>query len=928
MRPLKLTMSAFGSYAGVQELDFSRLGDNGLYLICGDTGAGKTTIFDAITYALYDAPSGGGETRADTLRTAKMLRSTYAPPAAPTYVILTFLHHGQTFTIRRSPAYLRPKQRGDGLVEEKPSAELALPDGTIVADRSVNSRLIRILGLNREQFKQVSMIAQGEFRELLKADTDKRMTLFRDLFSTANYNRLQERLNQDAADQKRICDEHRRSIKDALRTVEADSSAEHADLLDDLREDELPPSEADALIAGYIAHDETEEASAQAALNQVELEGKELGRQWEQAMLRDRLVEQLKQTESLFQQDQIRLSSAASALEEAHAQKPKAVQYVTDAAAIETLMPDYDQLEACTAEANTMATKVRRAQAKADALQAAIADEETSILHMKAEQTALNGCAAESERQKQAAEDTQRALNELEALNNEYGALQLARKTAQQKLNQWHKSIAATTAAQEKYHHLSAAWFSQQAGHLAKECLQPGLPCPVCGSLTHPQPAELPAEAVEKSAVEAAEQARDAAQRKESAAHRAHDVAQAEVHQRESAAMERIVILSDILTLDDIPSAAQRQKLALTQQLQDTRQKLLIAQQGAERYATLTKSLPDHEASLASKQAQFNLLSADIAAQQATCASLQTQAASLAVKLAFPDKRAAQAQISLLRQQAADIEQAIAAADASHRKASEDMTAHQGQCDAYRAQLTSLPEYDLQAIQSQIKDLEETRQQLSVGMRTRIVRLGRNRQAQEQITAARTALAREDRRLSWLSELARTANGRLEGREKVMLEAYVQMAFFERILRHANHRMKAMSRGQYELVRAAAADNKRSQTGLELNVRDYVNGVERSVASLSGGEAFLASLSLALGMSDEIQAQEGGIELDVLFVDEGFGSLDEELLRVAIGTLKSLSENRRLVGVISHVAELRERIDRKIIVTKAEDGSSRAEIEA
>ena len=174
---------------------------------------------------------------------------------------------------------------------------------------------------------------------------------------------------------------------------------------------------------------------------------------------------------------------------------------------------------------------------------------------------------------------------------------------------------------------------------------------------------------------------------------------------------------------------------------------------------------------------------------------------------------------------------------------------------------------------------------------------------------------------------ARTANGRLEGREKIMLESYVQMAYFERILLHANRRMKAMSRGQYELVRANAAD-KRSQSGLELNVRDYVNGTERPVASLSGGEAFLASLSLALGMSDEIQAQEGGIELDVLFVDEGFGSLDEELLRIAIGTLQSLSENRRLVGVISHVQELRERIGRKIIVRKGEDGASQARIEA
>jgi exonuclease SbcC len=237
-----------------------------------------------------------------------------------------------------------------------------------------------------------------------------------------------------------------------------------------------------------------------------------------------------------------------------------------------------------------------------------------------------------------------------------------------------------------------------------------------------------------------------------------------------------------------------------------------------------------------------------------------------------------------------------------------------------------MPEIDLAAIESQITALDVQRNDLTQAQRAVIVRLDRCRSVKAQISAAQEALIREDAKLAWLSELSRTANGRLEGREKIMLESYVQMAYFERILLQANRRMKAMSRGQYELVRANAAD-KRSQSGLELNVRDYVNGTERPVASLSGGEAFLASLSLALGMSDEIQAQEGGIELDVLFVDEGFGSLDEDLLRLAITTLKSLGENHRLVGVISHVQELRERIDRKVIVTKGADGSSSARIE-
>lgn len=921
MRPLKLTMSAFGSYAGVQELDFSCLGETGLYLICGDTGAGKTTIFDAITYALYDDPSGSNE------RTVKMLRSTYATPDVPTFVTLTFLHHGQTYTVRRSPAYKRTRLRGTGLVEEKPSVELTLPDGTTVADRSVNRRLTELLGLTREQFKQVSMIAQGEFRELLRADTDKRRELFRDLFSTANYNRLQDRLNQDAAEQKRVCDEHRRVIRDALRTVEAAPEAVQADRLDALHEDALPPAEADAVLAGCIAHDEAEEAALQAALNQADEDGKALARRREQALLRRKLAKQLQETEAQLSRDTALLEAACAALSQARQEQPKAAQHATEAASIEALMPDYDQLDTCAAKARTLSGNIRKSRAEADALQSAAANGEKVIARFKAEQAELIICAAEAERQRQSCEDIQRSLDALDALCRDYDAMLNARKDAQLQGAAWQRCVAASTEAQARYQQLSASWFSQQAGHLAKESLRPGEPCPVCGSIHHPAPASLPDSAVDQAAVKSAEHDRDIAQQREHAAQSAFMLAKADAEQRQAAVLAQADEHLEARTPEEIPSLARQRKAVLARQLEGARQKHRDARQGAARYEELCKALPAQEAALAQKQAALSTLTSSIAAEQATFTALQAQAASLAAKLAYPDKRAALARITQLRKQAADIEQAIAAADAAHRKATDDLTAHQGQCEAYRAQLSTLPESDLSAIDAQIAALAETRRKLSSAMRSLIVRLGRNRQAQEQIAGARTALLREDKRLMWLTDLARTANGRLEGREKIMLESYVQMAFFERILRHANRRMKAMSRGQYELVRAVSAENKRSQSGLELNVRDYVNGVERSVASLSGGEAFLASLSLALGMSDEIQAQEGGIELDVLFVDEGFGSLDEELLRIAIATLQSLSENRRLVGIISHVAELRERIDRKIIVTKAADGSSRARIE-
>ena len=925
MRPLHLTMSAFGSYAGVQEIDFTRLGQSGLYLICGDTGAGKTTIFDAITYALYDAPSGGGETKADALRSTRMLRSMYAAPTVPTYVRLVFTHQGQEYAIRRSPAYLRPKQRGEGFVEEKPSAELTLPNGTIIADRTVNQHLVNLLGLSREQFKQVSMIAQGEFRELLKADTDKRISLFRDLFATNNYAKLQERLAQDAADQKRLCDEQHRLIRDALRTVESPAPDER---LTALQEDALPPAESDELLSAFIAADAAAEETLQRDLSALDKQRADAAAQQEQALQREELQHQLTQVESQLAADAARQSQSLAALEAARARQPEGQRFLAEAAAIEALLPDYDRLDACRAEAAALASHLRREQTDSAAAAQEIAAKIDALTRGKAESAALAGCAAEAERQKQSALEASRLLQELSALTDDHAAILSARKVAQNRLMQWQRCIAATTAAQAAYQQLSQAWFSQQAGHLAREKLLPGQPCPVCGSLEHPAPAELPASAVEKAAVDAAEEARNATQAQENAAHRACDVAVADAQQRESTLLDRAGTLLGIRDLADFTSAAAARKNALTLAHQESQAQFAAAQKGAARHAALSQTLPRMEEELARKQTQLQTLQANMAAHTATHSALAGQIQTLSAGLAYPDKRAAMGQIRLLKEQSAAIEQAISAADAAHRRAAEDAHAHQGQAEAYRQQLSALPELNRAAIEEHIAALEALRREHTATLRTLLLRLSRNRQAQAQILTARAVLQKEDVRLSWLTALSRTANGRLEGREKIMLETYVQMAYFERILLHANRRMKTLSRGQYELVRTVTPGDKRSQSGLELSVRDYVNNTERPVASLSGGEAFLASLSLALGMSDEIQAQEGGIELDVLFVDEGFGSLDEDLLRLAIGTLQALGENRRLVGVISHVAELRERIDRKIIVTKAVDGSSRARIEA
>lgn len=924
MRPIKLIMSAFGSYAGLQELDFSRLGDKGLYLICGDTGAGKTTIFDAITYALYDEPSGGE--RSD-LRTSRMLRSTYASPDTKTFVSLTFMHQGQEYTILRSPAYMRPKQRGTGMMEEKPHAELHLPDGTVIEDRAVKEHLKDLLGLTREQFKQVSMIAQGEFRELLKADTDKRTELFRGLFATQHFSALQDRLAQEAKEQQDVCKGHRSRIADQLQRISCDPEAPEATLLQDVQSQAIPDADADRCIRAYISFDEATENLLLVRQTELSSQRDQLTAQLTQAKQRHQTAQQLEDAAVTLRSCMKAAETTAAAAEAAHTQADTAVKLRAEAAALSNLMPSYDQLEQCGQKLMTLRAQHEKARESAEkALQDTKRTEEHLTL-LRQRREALKDCEARRERLLQTSKEIKQALNDLAYLNTSYRCMTETRKLLQKAEAEHLLAVRTSTEAQQRYLSLNEAWYAQQAGHLAREKLSPGAPCPVCGSLEHPAPAQLPQTVVTKDDVDKAEKERSSAATAESQALSTVASVRSTAEKLEA---DFLADLLDMLSTSDEaawPELYQNRHAEMTARLQECTEAYKLVEQNIREYNDLSLSIPQQEQLLAGLRAGSEKAAAheaDLAAQEAAAAA---QHQTLSAPLAYATKADAQLQLDALQSAAAQIDAAIHDADEKHRTAAEAQQAQQGRVTALTESLAALPAADYQQVTEAIAALEQEAQRITAQLKVLSVRLSNNRAAMQEIAAHRAKLIKEDARFAWLSELSRTANGRLEGKEKIMLEAYVQMAYFERILAHANRRMKTMSRGQYELVRAKEATNLRAQTGLELNVRDYTNNTERSVRSLSGGEAFLASLSLALGMSDEIQAQHGGVEVDVLFVDEGFGSLDEELLRIAVSTLTTLGENRRLVGVISHVAELREKIDRKIIVSKAADGSSRARME-
>ncbi len=759
MRPLKLTMSAFGPYAGRVELDLEKLGESGLYLICGDTGAGKTTIFDAIAYALYGAASGDS-------REPSMLRSKYAAPDVPTWVELTFDHRGRSYTVRRSPEQERPARRGGGTTVQGAEAELTLPDGRLVTrTKEVTGEIVQIVGLNRDQFAQIAMLAQGDFLKLLLADTRSRQEIFREIFKTRYYMVLQERLREEAAGLQR---EREAAAADMARDIGGVLCAEGDPLgprLEEARAGTLPLWETIELVEALVGQDEALERKGLKALAALDEELARtdtlLGRCAEAENTRRNLELTKRRREEQAPRTQVALAK----LEEEQAKAPRREEVDRALAALEGELPRYREVE----ELSRRAAAPRREMGEA--------------------QNAYLAARAEAEE------------------------------------------------ARQDFLRKNRAFLDGQAGVLAAT-LSEGAPCPVCGSISHPDPAR------------------------------------------------------------PRPGAP-------------TQQELEHAREHAER-----------------AEGQSADRSAQAAAFKERGEALEGQLAELKQGLRFPDPSAAKAQYEKLKREKKTLASSLEAA----RQAKAAGETALARLDAAIAQLTALlgsgEPVDIEALTAERKRLAGERERLAGEGRAVHGRLAANNAALSNIKKSAAGLERLEARSKWMQALSDTANGRLSGKGKVALETWVQMTFFERIVRRANLRFLVMSQGQYELRRREAAEDRRSQSGLELEVVDHYNGTRRSVRTLSGGESFMASLSLALGLSDEVQSTAGGVRMDAMFVDEGFGSLDENALGQALRALTGLAGGGRLVGIISHVSELKDRIDKQIVVTKDPSGGSRAEVVA
>ena len=489
MRPLNLTMSAFGPYAGQTTVDFSVLGTSGLYLITGDTGAGKTTIFDAITYALYGEASGES-------RESSMLRSKYAAPETPTFVELTFLNGGKTYTVRRNPEYTRPKTRGTGTTVQKADAELTMPDGRIITKaRDVTAAVTDIVGVDREQFARIAMIAQGEFRKLLLAQTDERKAIFRQIFHTGQYQALQNRLKEEAAALDRQCGELEAGLRQAAGSIRCDAPETLPDALD-----------TDALLAALdtlLRADEAALTQAQAEHAQTETQREQVLSDLGKAEALEAARGKLAEAESAWTEAQAEMKAAQAALDTATASQPEIQSRRQGITRLEDALRRYEQLDTLRAQAE--AERKRLAQKRSD-LDAARARTDAAAKGLETARGKLSGqpklavAAAQAGHAQDAAAQRCTQLAALETQRQQCAELETALTAAQA---EYQKAAEAAQAALAHYGAQNRAYLDAQAGILART-LVPGQPCPVCGATEHPCPAAAPEQAPDAAALKRA----------------------------------------------------------------------------------------------------------------------------------------------------------------------------------------------------------------------------------------------------------------------------------------------------------------------------------------------------------------------------------------------------------------------------------------
>ena len=926
MRPNKLVLSAFGPYASKVELDLSKLGENGVYLITGDTGAGKTTIFDAITFALFGKPSGD-------IRDVKTLRSEYANEEIETYVELDFIYHDEEYHIYRRPEYTYTHVQKNGEVKQRSKATdayLILPNGDrIVKPTEVTKQVEQLLGMKRDQFRQIAMIAQGSFLEILNADTKERGRLFEKVFMTSKYSVLMDRLNQMAK-------ESSIALNDAkLRLQQIISDIRVPEILQEQYEQTLKTFAMNDIQPVYDLLDNIIIGAKEGIENlqkQKEQVQKQLQKSRKEETEKTKQLQDLLSLEKLLKEKPVKEEKANLYTERLKTDGEK-YRIQIDAlkkeqAQIEHELPEYAGLTKLTAKL------------------AEIKKQGSSVLKDLETKTSLKKQLDEDitlkQKEAQILTDSELSLNKLfikeEEIEKKISAFyhasmiqsnyQNAVDNLKEKTQFLQESTDRKAMLQKQYDDAQLSYFANQAGLLASRLIK-GEPCPVCGSIEHPRPASYSDQLVTQEEINQYKKKADQVEKEYQVASKACVDANLKMSTLQNE-LELVLksVTEQTIPLGNVKTFIDEHTVQLKKEQKEISTRIKQLQQQSKRYQELLKMIPKLQqklTALAEEVSQSEITQAKLSVEHE---QIQKQVQETTAKLKYSSETEAKNRVAILAKQILEYQQQIDQLANESKLAMDELVYVSAQIDMLREKVDSsidkipLQKNQLGLLQAEIENLQVQQEEILKSIHDTQMYESDAQDTKKKIKSESDAYQTKLSRYSSLRELADVAmgNGR-SSKEKITLQEYVQIAYLDRMIHKANERYLSMSNQQYQLVRSAGTKDKRSHEALDLDVIDFSNGSIRPVSSLSGGESFIASLALALGMSDEIQSQAGGIQIDTMFIDEGFGTLDRDSLNNAIQTLMKLSGENRLVGIISHVKELKERIHKGIIVTKDLHGS-------
>ena len=968
MRPIKLTLQAFGSYGKKTVIDFRETNQN-LFLITGDTGAGKTTIFDAMVYALYGEASSG-----NNKKSGQELQSQFAAPGETPFVELEFTEGEKgTFMVHRVLRHVRPAKRGGGVIDEKETVSLIMPDGREYSRniKETNEKLVEILGLNKAQFMQVGMIAQGEFMELLRAKSDEKKVIFRKLFGTGFFEDVVSELARRKSE--------KMTEMAKIRTV-CQTEAAHIRVPEKMPgEWNLPVTEgnaeqrADTAAGEGMTSAEREQLSAEIRDLQNRITASDrLSVTDMEALLEklDKLCEILEEEEGAQKlrfdgasKERDRLRDALTEgknLLNSYLQKERADALLLACAAKEPAMAEKKQLAYAIAAAWEIDSVYRRL---ADSRQLVAGTEKKLFIEKKAYPELLAAAENAAEKEKQSGdmleklkeretrngERIKRALEQLESLEREKKDVLLQQKKAEKAMQASEEAHLAFEEKNREYERKHAAFLNAQAGFLAKEQLKKGEPCPVCGSINHPHPCVLDGEAENltreeiealagesaklqsfrlKKGAEAAAAAELAAEKQKNleAAGKEFDLWAAE-HLPEGVPAERESLQN---FADSLKEEVRQQERSYKDCLEKARKAKSAADNARTLIGRYEEELPEYRKEAEERQREYEKLLAEnrevlmkgsIAEDGEALPEGNTDGLPADAEIRRnggaedPESRWKSLTAAYERKDAEALQKEEAsfrenkAAAAASRKTAEEAIAGRPKPDlSGLEEAAGTAEKRLAAVQEELTALQEM--------------LRADREAQKKLGQTMEERKKTVEEYQKVERLHNLLAGKVSG-SRMDIETFAQRYYLERILDAANYRFREMSAGQFELRmvdldKAGEGKNR----GLDLMVYSTVTGREREVRTLSGGESFMAALSLALGMADQIREKSSAIHLDVMFIDEGFGSLDDHSREQAVKVLMRMAGGERLIGIISHVTELKQEIENQLIVEKGDEGST------